>query len=222
MNGVIVENKHDNMFNKIRYSYAMRFIKKIFSICCTIILIFLVIIGALMFFFNMKSKQYERKGEKYTPPFGLYTIISGSMEPKIKVYDVVVATDVNDLSTIKVGDIITFISTWDLSLGKTVTHRVVSISKTLTGEYQFTTKGDANDSVDGAIVTQENLIGKVTMRIPQLGRIQFLLATKAGWLIVVFIPAMVIILLDVMRIVKLHLLREKLNNIKVYKHNQEG
>jgi hypothetical protein len=60
------------------------------------------------------------------------------------------------------------------------------------------------------------------MRIPQLGRIQFLLATKAGWLIVVFIPAMVIILLDIMRIVKLHLLREKLNNIKVYKHNQEG
>ena len=221
MNGVIVKNKQNNIFTKIKKLYAIRLFKRIFSVCCTITLIFLVIIGALMFYFNMKGKQFERKGERYTPPFGLYTIVSGSMEPKIKVYDVVVSMDVNNLSTIKVGDIITFISTWDLSLGKTVTHRVVSISKTLTGEYQFTTKGDANDSIDGAIVTKENLVGKVVMRIPQLGKIQFLLATKAGWLIVVFVPAMAIILFDVIRIVKLHLLREKLNNIKIYKPKNE-
>lgn len=217
MNGVIVSNKEkNNIFSKVKNSYVYRYIKRVFSILCTLILIFLVVVGLFMFYFNIKSKQYEKRNERYNPPFGLYTIVSGSMEPKIKVYDVVVAKDVKDLSSIKVGDIITFISTWDLSLGKTVTHRVVSISKSLSGDYQFTTKGDANNSADGAIVTQENLIGKVILRLPALGRVQFLLATKAGWLIIVFIPAIIIILLDIVKIIKLHLIRERLKNIKAY------
>lgn len=218
MNGVIVLNKEkNNILTKIKNSYAIRYIKKTFSIICTLILILLIVVGAFMFYFNLKGKKMEKMGEKYVPPFGLYTIVSGSMEPNVKVYDVIIAKDVNDLSSIRVGDIITFVSTWDLSLGKTVTHRVISISKTSAGDYQFTTKGDANDVADGAIVTQENLIGKVVFRIPQLGRIQFLLATKAGWLIIVFVPAIIIILLDIIRIIKLQSLREKLKNIKAYR-----
>lgn len=216
MNGVIVANKEKNIFSKIKYSYAYRYIRRCFSLFCTTLLIFLLIVGSFMFYYNIKSKQYEKRGERYTPPFGLYTIISGSMEPNVKVYDVVCSKDIDDLSKIKVGDIITFISTWDLSFGKTVTHRVVSISKTTSGDYQFTTKGDANDSVDGAVVTQDNFVGKVIFRIPQLGRIQFLLAKRVGWLLVVFIPAMAIIILDIIRIIKLHLIREKLKKIKKY------
>ena len=219
MNGVIVAKKEKNIFSKIKYSYAYRYIKRVFSLFCTTLLIFLLIAGSFMFYYNIKSKQYEKRGERYTPPFGLYTIISGSMEPNVKVYDVVCSKDIDDLSKIKVGDIITFISTWDLSFGKTVTHRVVSISKTTSGDYQFTTKGDANDSVDGAVVTQDNFVGKVIFRIPQLGRIQFLLAKRVGWLLVVFIPAMAIILLDIIRIIKLHLIREKLKKIKKYENN---
>ncbi len=221
MNGVIVSNKEKNIFSKIKYSYAYRYIRRIISVIFSVILVLLVIIGSLLLLFNIKSKQYEKRNEKYNPPFGLYTIVSGSMEPNIKVYDVVASIDIKDLSTIKVGDIITFVSNWDLSLGKTVTHRVVSISKTFSGDYQFTTKGDANSDIDGAVVTQENLIGKVVFRIPALGRIQFFLATKAGWLIIVFVPAVLVILFDIIKIVKLHLLREKLNNIKKYKPSEK-
>lgn len=221
MNGVIVANKEKTIFSKVKYSYTYRYIKRIISLLCTIILALLLVVGALMFYYSIKSKEYEKKGVKYTPPFGLYTIISGSMEPNIKVYDVILVSDVDDLSTIRVGDVITFISTWDLNLGKTVTHRVVSITKTLSGEFQFTTKGDANGSSDGTVVMQENLVGKVQLRIPQLGRIQFLLANKAAWLIAVFIPAMAVIIFDIVKVIKLHLIRERLNNIKIYRPNKE-
>lgn len=169
-----------------------------------------------MFYFNTKAKAYEKNGVDYNIPFGLYTIISGSMEPNVEVYDVVIAADY-DISKIKVGDIITFVSNWDINYGKTVTHRVVAISKSATGEYQLTTKGDNNQSKDGGIVTQNNLIGKVVGRLPQLGQLQVFLATKMGWFMVVFVPALAIIIFDMIKIFKLYVLKSEINNVKTPK-----
>lgn len=166
-----------------------------------------------MFYFNIKSNLYKKKGQDYVAPFGLYTIISGSMEPNVSVYDVVVAID-EDISNIKVGDIITFISNWEVNNGLTVTHRVVGITKNDNGEYQLLTKGDNNGSQDGGVVTQHNLVGKVVGRVPQLGRLQFFLATKMGWFLVVFIPALGIIIFDMIKIFKLYVLKSKISNVQ--------
>lgn len=205
--------KNKTTLDKIRDSYLYRIIKKLLSMICTLLLIFFLVIGAMMFYFNMQAKSAEEQGLSYNAPFGLYTIISGSMEPNIHVYDVVAVMDVQDMSKIKVGDVITFISSWDLNYGSTVTHRVVSVSKTDTGEIQLATKGDNNQSADGAVVTKENLVGKVFLRIPQLGRLQFFLATKMGWFIVVFIPAMGVIIMDIIKIVRLRVLKNDIGNI---------
>ncbi len=204
----------ENTWSKVKNSYIYRLFRKIVSVISTLILVFLLVIGAAMFYFNMKAKSYAEQGINYTAPFGLYTIISGSMQPAINVYDVVVSAEVKDLNTIKVGDVITFVSSWDMNYGKTVTHRVISISKNENGEFQFVTKGDWNQSADGAVVTQSNLVGKVILRIPQLGRVQFFLATKLGWFLVVFIPALLIIVWDLIKIFKLYILKDKINNVK--------
>jgi len=197
-------------------SYLWKLISKFLSVACTIILIILIIVGSLMFYFNTKTKAYKQKGIEYTPPFGLYTIISGSMEPNVEVYDVVIAADY-DISKIKVGDIITFASNWDINFGVTVTHRVVGISKNEKGEYQLTTKGDNNGSKDGGTVTQTNLIGKVVGRIPQLGRLQFFLAKKMGWFMIVFVPALAVIVFDMIKIFKLYVLKNQIDNVKTPK-----
>lgn len=198
----------------IKNSYIYKLLKKLFSVITTLLLIMLLTIGGLMFYFNIQGRAATKQGQQYVAPFGLYTIISGSMEPNIKVYDVVTAVQVDDLSKIKVGDVITFISTWDLNYGVTVTHRIVNIKKEANGDYAFTTKGDANEAIDGAYVTRENLIGKVLFRIPQLGRVQFFLATKIGWFIVIFVPAMAVIIWDIMKIFKLKVLRTNISTIK--------
>ena len=200
------------VYKTINDSYVVKFFKRIISVISTIILVFLLVVGAMMFYFNLQAKAATNNGQIYSPPFGLYTIISPSMEPNIKVYDVVMSVDASP-SEIKVGDVITFISTWDINYGMTVTHRVVSVSKTNAGVYQFTTKGDNNQSPDGAVVTSENLIGKVVIRIPQLGKLQFFLATKTGWFLVVFIPAMIVIILDVIKIFKLKVLKDNIEDI---------
>lgn len=203
----------DEIGKTIKRSYLYKMVSKFLSVACSIILVILLIIGGMMFFYKMQAKSYEKKGMEYTAPFGLYTIISPSMEPNVSVYDVVVAVD-SDVSKIKVGDVITFISTWDMNYGVNVTHRVVAISKNENGEYQLTTKGDNNNTPDGSYVTQNNLIGKVVGRVPQLGRLQFFLATKMGWFIVVFIPALLIIIVDVVKIFRLYVLKSKIDSVK--------
>ncbi|HBA37498.1 MAG TPA: signal peptidase I [Firmicutes bacterium] len=206
-----------NDFTKTAKStYLYKITSKFLSTACTIILVLLLIVGAFMFYFNMKAKSFENKGQEYTSPFGLYTIISGSMEPNVSVYDVVVSIN-EDISKIKVGDIITFISTWDFNYGVTVTHRVVDITKNSSGEYQLTTKGDNNQSKDGGIVTQNNLVGKVVGRLPQLGRLQYFLATKMGWFLIVFIPALAIIIFDIIKIFKLYVLKDQIEKVKTRK-----
>lgn len=213
------ESKRKKVITFIKNSYIYRLIKRLLSLLSSLLLIVLLTLGGLMFYFNTKGQAAAKQGQQYIPPFGLYTIISGSMEPVISVYDVVVAVQKDDLSTIKVGDVITFISTWDLNYGTTVTHRVTSVIKNENGDYSFTTKGDANQAQDGAYVTRDNLIGKVIFKLPQLGRIQFFLATKMGWFVVVFIPALAVIIWDIIKIFKLKVLN---NNIEAIKTTEES
>ena len=197
----------------IKHSYVYRIISKVFSVTCTVLLVLLLVFGGMMFYFNLQAKKAKQQGVNYTAPFGLYTIISGSMEPKIHVADVVLVIEEKDLSRLKVGDIITFVSTWNVNYGDTVTHRIVAVNKNEKGEYFFNTKGDANKDMDGSTVVANNLIGKVHFRIPKLGHLQFFLATRKGWFIIVFIPAMLIIIFDLIKIFRLYILRSQLNNI---------
>lgn len=181
------------------FSHAIKFISGIIS---WTVLVILVIIALFLLYYFVSTKMYAEKGEKYKPAFSLYTILSPSMVPNINVYDVIVDINVTKPEDIKVGDVITFNSTATLTTGMTITHRVVDI-KTENGVYTYLTQGDANVSPDGAYVPFDHIYGKVLFRIPQLGRLQEFLGTKGGWLIVVVIPALLIIISDLLKIFRL-------------------
>ena len=91
-----------------------------------------------------------------------YAVLSGSMEPAYHVGSLIYVKKVPPES-IKVGDPITFVLNNDLVV---VTHRVVEVDS---ANRHFITKGDANDSADGAPVLYENLVGKAIFNIPSLG-----------------------------------------------------
>ena len=188
--------------SKGRFSSITQTIKFITGILSWIILIILVIIAAFLLYYFVSTKVYAQKGEAYKPAFSLYTILTQSMQPNINPYDVIVDIAVNDPEDIQVGDIITFVSTSSLTKGMTITHRVYDI-KQENGEYMYYTKGDDNLGPDALPAPYSNVLGKVLFHIPQLGRIQSFLSTKGGWLIVVVIPAVIIIVLDILKIFRL-------------------
>ncbi len=185
-----------NGFNKKKNIFV--YILKIIS--WAIFTLFSIIAVFLIYYF-IESKIYNNKGQKYTPEISMYTIISGSMEPQIKVYDVVFDQKVKNFSTIKVGDVITYTSEDPAHPGMIITHRVTESIKKSDG-YYFRTKGDNNSQEDSKEVFESQVIGKVIMKFPQLGRIQMIVTNNLGWIIFVLIPALAIIIFDVIKVAK--------------------
>lgn len=185
-------------------------LKLISTIISWTVFALLVICAIFLLYYFIATKVYTMSGGKYEPKFSLYTIISGSMIPNINVYDVVIDVRVDEPEDIEIGDVITFYSDSPELRGGTITHRVISIIKNSDGSYNYQTKGDNNLVEDSATVPYEKVIGKVALRIPQLGRVQFFLASSFGWLLLIMIPALYIIFKDIHRLIKL----KKANNSK--------
>ena len=197
-NTVTADIKENNIKTFKKIKRILNYISKIISYACIVLLI---IIGSFLVYY-MSTVQKAKNDPSFKPKVSLYTIISGSMEPTIHVYDVVVNIATKSPEDIKVGDVITFISTSSISEGLTVTHRVQDI-KIVNGEYEYITKGDYNPTADSSSALYSNVIGKVAFKIPQLGKIQFFVASRAGWFFVVLLPAMGVIIYDVLKLFKL-------------------
>ncbi len=183
---------------RIRY-----YINKAMKLLSYAVIVVLIFLGIFFTYYFVSLKMYERNPTANIPRFGLYTIISPSMEPNVKVYDVVVDLNVFNENSIKKGDIITFISNSNVSKGLTVTHRVVDIIVNADGSKSYITKGDNNLKADQATVNYEDILGKVLFKIPQLGRVQFLLADKFGWIIMILLPALGVIIYDFIKLFRL-------------------
>jgi len=164
----------------------------------TAVIVILMLVGAFLLYYVVSAKIVSQKAG-IVPKISLYTIISGSMEPSINVFDIILDVRIDDPSLIKVGDVITFNSTSSISKGKIVTHRVMDIKK-VNDKYEFVTKGDNNLSADSDTAKEDNLIGKTVLKIPKLGYIQWFILSKIGWIILILLPALGIIVYDVMKL----------------------
>ena len=192
------------MKNNEKYSSVKHKLKLLTTILSWTVFVLLILIATILVYYFITTRVLSKKNTTYRPAFGLYTIISPSMEKTLNIYDVIVNVKIKNQNDIKVGDIITFISTSTSSKGMTITHRVIEISEDENGNKLFKTKGDNNTSPDPKPATFENIIGKVLFKIPQLGRLQSILTTKWGWLILVVVPAFIIILYDILKLLRLY------------------
>lgn len=207
--------------NKKRTIFDNAIFKTVTKVLSWFILSFLVLVALLLIYNIVSSKIYAAKGQKYEPEVALYTIISPSMEPNINVYDVVVTKKVKDFSKIKEGDVITFISSSSLGEGLTITHRVKNVIKT-DDDIKFRTQGDNNPIPDSALASSKNVLGKVLFKIPWVGHIQFFLQSKGGWLFALLIPAMIIVVYDVYKVIRLSNIKQKVSESTKEKPEDEN
>lgn len=82
--------------------------------------------------------------------FSIYRVSSGSMEPELEVGDVILGKSVKDPMEIKVGDVVTFKGSGELS-GMLITHKVIVAPEEVEGEIMLQTKGVANEIADTPI-----------------------------------------------------------------------
>ena len=177
-------------------------LKFILSVIFYAIFIWLLLIGGTLLIYVADIKIRAMKGD-YTPPkYNAYVVETGSMIPEILVKDVVLTKRV-ETEDIKVGDVITFISSDPRLPDITITHRVVDIyTDPITGDIEYQTQGDNNNTVDATLTPSSNVLGKVILKLPKLGYLQDFLVDMSGWIFVILLPCLAIVSYDIMKLFK--------------------
>lgn len=182
-----------NLWNDIKWLF--NYITNILMYAVIVIFILIgIILVAYYVDFNRRASRIE------APLYGAYVIVSGSMEPIIKIKDAVIIRRVEP-ENIKVGDVVTYRATDESYYGILITHRVIDI-RYENGKKIYITKGDNNQTPDRSPIEAGQIYGKVVMRIPKIGYIKYFLVSSYGWIIAVVVPCLGIIAYDIVKLIK--------------------
>ncbi|MDI6631482.1 MAG: signal peptidase I [Bacillota bacterium] len=119
------------------------------------------------------------------PRYGInmHPVLSGSMEPALKVGGVVI-TRLIKVGEVKKGDVISYKID-----EQRITHRVIEVNKA-DGKINFQTKGDANEEPDPyAVIPKTEKVPKVVLYIPYFGFLAGFLKHKTNFFLLIGIPA---------------------------------
>lgn len=138
--------------------------------------------------------------------FNVLTVQSGSMEPSIKRGDLII---VRPSENRKINDVVTYRN----QVGTLVTHRIVNIVNE-DEKIFYQTKGDANNVVDNDLVSMNQLIGTVVLKIPKLGTLLGFFRTFWGMTILILIPFLLISISIVKKMIAKEQVQETTQNFR--------
>jgi len=167
---------------EIKNSKAYKIVATIAQIMFFVVLVGFIIVVCLQRFSDNKISFFN---------YRMFTVISGSMEPKYKIGDVLISKEV-DPATIKVGDAVSYLGTAGDFKDKVITHEVVSIKTDKDGKYLFQTKGLANLFEDPTI-SESQIYGVVIYRSIILSIIYRIVGTTIGFYLFIILPLLFII-----------------------------
>lgn len=167
---------------EMKNNKAYKIVMSIVQILFAIVLVGFIIVVCLQRFSDNKISFFN---------YRMFTVISGSMEPKYKIGDVLISKEV-DPATIKVGDTVSYLGTAGDFKDKVITHEVVSIGKDNDGKYLFHTKGLAN-LVEDPIISESQIYGVVIYKSIILSIIYRIVGTTIGFYLFIILPLLFII-----------------------------
>jgi len=167
--------------------------KKVVSVVLTILLV-IVIVAAVIAVVHIKTAK-----DPSIFGYGVYTVVSGSMTPTLKVGDVIFVKKVTDSAELGKGDIITFRGQGKLS-GKVVTHRIVSDGVEANGK--ITTCGDANYGLQDDPITMDDVIGKMVRKSVVFSALHRAFTSKVGFALIVVVPLSVLLIFQFVNFIR--------------------
>ena len=147
-------------------------IKGIFNAVCLVLLACFVLAVCLQRFSDNKLAFMN---------YRLFTVVTGSMEPKYNIGDVLISETI-DAKEIAIGDAVSYLGDEGNFNGKIVTHEVINIETDENGKLLFHTKGIAN-------LVQDPVVCKLAL----LSFVYKIITTKWGVLLCVIFPLKFII-----------------------------
>lgn len=148
-------------------------IKKVLLGVINILLVIGIVFGVGLLFDKYVNQSIAPTSFGITP----LLVETGSMEPEIRAGSVVVSKKTK-ISQLKKGNVISFYE--DSEKNYVVTHRISDINRS-GDDVLIETKGDANNTADSNLISQDMIIGKVVFESYLLGQIYIILS--AGFMI---------------------------------------
>lgn len=169
--------------------------KKVLNIAKTVIVYIVAALAICMMIFTVLSVSTFNKHDRKLFGYRAYIVLSDSMsKTDFHAGDLVLVKEVKDFSTLKEGDIISYISQNTENYGETVTHKIRKRTVDANGEPGFITYGTTTDTDDETIVTYPFVMGKYKTHIPKVGTFFQFLKTPQGYIVCILIPFMLLIL----------------------------
>ncbi len=177
--------------------------RKILNILKAIFTWALVVAAVGMMIFTIISVNTFDRNSRNLFGYKAYIVRSDSMRSVdgdlekgyFKAGDLIFVKDV-DVTTLKVGDIISYTSTNTENFGETVTHMIKEKTMNADGEEGFITYGTSTGAEDANVVTYPYILGKYTSHIAGMGTFFAFLKTTPGYIVCIFLPFLLLILIQ--------------------------
>lgn len=168
--------------------------KRVLSILKTTLVWLVVALAVFMMIFTIISVTTFNRNDRDLFGFKAYIVNTDSMsKTDFNAGDLIFVKEV-DASTLKEGDIITYMSQNSDSFGETITHKIRKLTTDAEGNPGFITYGTTTDTDDETIVTYPYVLGKYETHLPKVGTFFNFLKTTQGYFVCIFIPFMLLIL----------------------------
>ncbi len=167
-------------------------LKKIWNIVKTVAVWLVVAFAVFMMVFTIISVNMFDKNDRSVFGFKFFVVQTDSMKAThFDAGDIIISKEV-DVTTLKEGDVITFISEGPDNYGETVTHRIRKVTSDKDGSIAFVTYGTTTNTDDEALASI--VLGKYVGKIPNLGAFFLFLKTTPGYIVCILIPFLILIL----------------------------
>ena len=180
--------------------------KKALHILKNILVWLVVAIAVLMMVFTVVSVTTFDRNDRSLFGYKAFIVKSDSMKATdFAAGDLILSKEV-DPATLQVGDIISFQSTNTENYGEVVTHKIRELTTAEDGSPGFITYGTTTGTNDESIVTYSLVLGKYRTRLPGVGRFFGFLKTTPGYIVCIFLPFLLLILVQGMNSIRLSLI----------------
>lgn len=170
--------------------------KKALNIIRTTLVWLVVLTAVLMMIFTVISVTTFNRNDRNIFGYKMYIVNTDSMAATdFKAGSLIFVKEI-DPSTLKDGDIITFMSQDTDSFGETITHKIRKTTTDAEGNPGFITYGTTTGVDDETIVTYPYVLGKYTGNVAGLGTFFNFLKTTPGYFVCIFTPFMLIIIFE--------------------------
>ena len=177
--------------------------KKVLNIIKNFLVWGIALLAISMMIFTIVSVTTFNRNDRQLFGYRAYIALSDSMsKTDFNAGDLVLVKE-TDPSTLKEGDIISYISQNTENYGEVVTHKIRSLTTDANGEPGFISYGTTTDTDDETIVTYPFVLGKYQKHIPKIGTFFQFLKTTQGYFVCIFIPFMLLILYQGLNCIRL-------------------